>query len=250
MLGACALINASCDSGSPPVVDVVAETTIEDPDVLFTLDGDYVAPGSHRFVVEGFRRFHSSEVREEKTEAIVISDRAWINDNGEWSETAPDDPEIVDISTPGTMDFWMDFDFRAELQGMKGPEERVNGIDSQRISIRSPELAAEVLGIEEDRVKGLDEFTIWLAKDGGWPVALRLVISGGQYPFQTRSGVDDNQKLSAQDLPPDVFESYHYDFVVASERVSATASEDTYGTEMIFALSRVNDPVEEIKPPR
>jgi hypothetical protein len=205
-----------------------------------------VAPQGNQFVAEGFRRFLSGEIWSEDRQAILVGDRAWIKTNENWIEKPISDPEVQQgiESNPGTTQFWTGFLDTSQLEELKGPNERANGVDAKKITTQDGKLVRRVLGAddtEEEPWRGLEEFTVWLAEDGGWPVAMRLVVVSDEHPFQ-RSDEDDPEVQVMYEALPEVLRSYHYRLIIASQRETGvgTAGEQ-YRTEYALAISRVND---------
>ena len=252
LLAGAVLICISCGDGGPRDVTVVADTAIEDPDLFAKVEGDFVAPDRNHFTAEGFRRFQSGEILHEEEEAVLIGGEAWLNSSEGWRQGSVNDPEIQDRigSNPGTSDFWMEFLKTSQLDGLERSEEPVNGVKAEKITTRDMKRFGRLLGAEEKKLEGveLEEFTIWLAEDGGWPVAMRLIVLSEQYPFQYGGG--DDAGVAGYEIPPKVLHSFHYGFIIATEKqATSETSEERYRTEVTLALSQVNDSSISISPP-
>jgi len=128
----------------------------------------------------------------------------------------------------------------------------VNGVNAEKITTQDADHVRRILGTDEDNEDlfiAIEDFTIWLAENGSWPVAMRLVILSEQYPFQN-SREDDSQAEAPYEVPPEALESYHYGFLIATERQSDGGAEERYRTEITLAISQVNDSSIVVNPPR
>jgi hypothetical protein len=247
------LASVGCGNDQRPETVIRAETRLQDPDVRLQLEGSYAAPDSNHFFVKAFRRFLSGEVVSEERQAIVIGDRAWVETDEEWSAVPLDDPDgQVDMgSNPGSSEFWSSFLDTSALTGLEQFSERVNGINAKRVTTTDGDLVLQVLGGpgEEEPWASVEEFTVWLADDGGWPVAMRLVVLSEEYPFESGSEQQDSDEQARYDLPTEVLDDYRYASIIATERIPEGAAAQGYRTEWVVAISDVNAGGTSIQPP-
>jgi hypothetical protein len=114
-------------------------------------------------------------------ELVVIGEDAWL-DTGEGFEAySADDPDVVeDLDLcPGSPRFWADFDFLQDPGPLTGQPDTINGVDALRYSLGDAAEALKSIGFLPAELEGLtiNTFDVWVAEDGGWPVALDMDIA-------------------------------------------------------------------------
>ncbi len=118
---------------------------------------------------------------------VLIGDDAWFDDGSGLEEADADDPDVVDALDlcPGSPVFWEDFDFLSDTGGLQGLPETKNGVASLRYPLGEAFEALGSVGFLPPEVSGVtvSRFDVWLAEDGGWPVALDVDMSADSQAF-------------------------------------------------------------------
>jgi hypothetical protein len=116
-----------------------------------------------------------------KDELVVIGDDAWFDGGDGFEATTADDPDVVDDLDlcPGSPVFWEDFDFIEDPSPLPGEPDTKNGVEATRYALGEAAEALESIGFLPPDLEGLtiNTFDVWLAEDGGWPVALDMDMS-------------------------------------------------------------------------
>ncbi len=139
------------------------------------LEGAHVAPDRTQVVL----RFQDEEL-----ELRSIGDKSWVRVGTNWQEQeAPPEPSA--LLTPQTVCKDTVQDLAASLSGLKPAREKVNGVDSDHYHLDEADLGrlSELLGTSaEDELPQRFQVDLWLARDGRWPVRLRIAAteSGGE----------------------------------------------------------------------
>ncbi len=112
---------------------------------------------------------------------VVIGDDAWLDTGEGFQATTADDPDVVqDLSLcPGSPAFWEDFNFLQDPGLLNGQPDTVNGVDAIKYSLADVAGALQSVGFLPPELKGMtiDTFDVWVAQDGGWPLALDMDIT-------------------------------------------------------------------------
>jgi hypothetical protein len=148
-----------------------------DGGLVLTSEGEFEAPDRLGCTISG--SFGGTEVG--RDELVVIGDDAWLDTGGGFEATSADDASVVqDLSLcPGSAAFWQGFDFLQDPSPFPGQPETVDGVDATRYSLGNAVETLKSLGILPAELEGvtINTFDVWLAKDGGWPVALDMDIT-------------------------------------------------------------------------
>ena len=155
-----------------------AEMSVElDGGLVLTSDGEFEGPDRLGCTISG----SLSGIAVGSDELVVIGDDAWLDAGEGFQTTTADDPDVVeDLGLcPGSPAFWEGFDFIQDPSPFPGQPDTIDGVGATRYSLGK---AAEVLGsigFLPPEMEGLtiNTFDVWLAEDGGWPVALDLDFS-------------------------------------------------------------------------
>jgi hypothetical protein len=148
------------------------EVAIETEGGGFTLatEGGFAAPDAFTCSLSGsFGGIRYTE------ELVVVGEDAWLDVGDGYQATSLDDPDVeADLDLcPASEVFWEDFvDF---IDGeFEGVAETRNGVTSTRYAVGEAAQTLETLGFLLADLEGItiDVFDVWLADDGGWPVAV------------------------------------------------------------------------------
>jgi hypothetical protein len=116
-----------------------------------------------------------------KDELVVVGGDAWLDSGGGFEATTADNSDVVqDLALcPGSPHFWEGFDFIQNPGPLPGQPETINGVDATRYSLGNAVEALKSIGLLPTELEGMtiNTFDVWVAKDGGWPVALDVDIS-------------------------------------------------------------------------
>lgn len=245
LLLALATLAIGCKKGEKLTqVTLLAQTGIEDPDILLEVDGDFVSPDRNAFSSKiAFTGLTLSE------RIVVIGDGAWVKRGGDWQEVGLDDPDLQDSLelSLGHDGFWSDFDL-SDFDGIESVREEVNGVVARRISLTGEDLAllARLFDTTEEELRGLEELTLWLAEDGGWPVGMRAAFLADQSFFEDDEEEEEDGPVP-DNAPTRLLESFHYAMTFAAK---AQDDDDRFRLEFVVALSSINDGSIQVDPPQ
>jgi len=114
-------------------------------------------------------------------ELVVIGEDAWLDTGAGFEAYSADDPAVVeDLDLcPGSPRFWADFDFLQDPGPLTSQPDTINGVDALRYSLGDAAEALKSIGFLPAELEGLtiNTFDVWVAEDGGWPVALDMDIA-------------------------------------------------------------------------
>ena len=114
-------------------------------------------------------------------ELVVIGDDAWLDTGAGFEAFSADDPAVVEdlALCPGSPAFWEDFDFLQDPGPLTGQPDTINGVDAVRYSLGDVAGALKSIGFLPAELEGvtINTFDVWVAEDGGWPVALDMDIA-------------------------------------------------------------------------
>jgi hypothetical protein len=114
-------------------------------------------------------------------ELVVIGDDAWLDTGAGFEAFSADDPAVVEdlALCPGSPAFWEDFDFLQDPGPLTGEPDTINGVEATRYSLGDVAGALNSVGILPAELEGvtINTFDVWVAEDGGWPVALDMDIA-------------------------------------------------------------------------
>lgn len=140
------------------------------------LEGAFVAPDRSQTVM----RFQGEEI-----ELRVIGERSWLRVGSRWEEqAAPPGPD--DLLTPRLLCRELVQGLGPSLAAAEAQEETVNGVESVRYRLDRADLQglAGLLGYGDRELPRRFAVEVWLAREGGWPVRLRIAAAdqdeGGQ----------------------------------------------------------------------
>jgi hypothetical protein len=146
------------------------EISVEtDGSLMIASEGEFEAPDrlrcSVRTVVNG-ASFGTGTV-------VIIGPDAWLDEGDGFEAFTADDPEVVDglDLCAGSRLFWEDYDFTDNSDAMHEGPVMKNGVEAN--------VYAQALdGVEfvPSALEGLtfNDFVVWVAEDGGWPVAFEM----------------------------------------------------------------------------
>jgi hypothetical protein len=148
-----------------------------DGGLVLTSEGEFEAPDRLGCTVSG--SLDGTEVG--KDELVVIGNDAWL-DTGEGFQTSTaDDANVAqDLALcPGSAAFWEGFDFLQNPGSIPSQPDTINGVDTTRYSLGSAVEALKSIGFLPTELEGMtiSKFDVWVAEDGGWPVALDMDIT-------------------------------------------------------------------------
>jgi len=156
-----------------------AELAAEVGESGFTLniEGDFEGPDRLRCVISG--SLAGMDIG--RDELVVIGEDAWLDSGEGFEATTADDSDVVDDLDlcPGSPVFWQDFDFLKDPGSLQGEPDTKNGVDATLYALGEAAEALESIGFLPPDLEGLtiNTFDVWLAEDGGWPVALDMDMS-------------------------------------------------------------------------
>jgi hypothetical protein len=154
------------------------EMSVEvDSGLTLTMEGEFEAPDRLGCTISG--SLGGTEVGGE--ELVVIGEDAWLDTGGGFQATSADDSAVVDDLglCPGSPRFWEGFDFLQDPSTIPGQPDTINGVEATRYALGEAAEALKSLGFLPTELKGLtiNTFDVWVARDGGWPVALDMDIT-------------------------------------------------------------------------
>jgi len=145
--------------------------------LALTMEGEFEAPDRLGCTISG----SLGGIGVGRDELVVIGDDAWIDTGEGFEATSADDSEVVeDLDLcPGSPAYWEDFDFIQDPGPLPGQPDTINGVDAIRYSLGDAAGALKSIGFLPAELKGMtiNTFDVWVAEDGGWPVALNVDIS-------------------------------------------------------------------------
>jgi hypothetical protein len=113
-------------------------------------------------------------------ELVIVGDDAWLDIGEGFEATTADDSDVVqDLALcPGSPTFWEDFEFIQDPGALRGQPDTINGVDALRYSLGNAAEALESIGFLPADLEGMtiNTFDVWVAEDGGWPVAFDVDI--------------------------------------------------------------------------
>ncbi len=127
------------------------------------------------------------------SEMIIIGDDAWIDSGDGFQSTSADDFDVVDDLDlcPGSPLFWEDYDVYFDPTMLQGLPDTKNGVVATRYPIGEVFQALAPLGFLPPEAEGvsINVFDVWLATDGGWPVAMNMDMSANAETFAGEFGL-------------------------------------------------------------
>jgi hypothetical protein len=145
--------------------------------LALTMEGEFEAPDRLGCTISG----SLGGIDVGGDELVVIGDDAWLDTGGGFQAYSADDPDVVeDLDLcPGSAAFWEDFDFLQDPGPLHGQPDTINGVDAIRYSLGDAAEALKSIGFLPAELEGLtiNTFDVWVAEDGGWPVALDMDIA-------------------------------------------------------------------------
>jgi len=148
-----------------------------DGGLVLTSEGEFEAPDRLGCTISG--SLDGAAVG--KDELVVIGDDAWLDSGEGFDAYSADDADVVqDLSLcPGSATFWEGFDFLQEPGALRGQPDTMNGVDSTRYSLGEAVETLKSIGFLPTELEGMtiNTFDVWVAEDGGWPVALDMDIT-------------------------------------------------------------------------
>lgn len=132
------------------------------------LDGAFIAPDRSSVVLK---------TKNEELEVRTIGDRSWLRIGSLWQEQASPGNDVV--LSPRSICDNIAGGLAPALEGIEPQEETVNGIESRRYHLDKANLEDLVTLFPAAAGEVPQQFSgdVWLAKDGNWPVRLRLMAA-------------------------------------------------------------------------
>jgi hypothetical protein len=154
-----------------------AEISVEvDSGLVLSSEGEFEAPDRLGCTVSA----SLGGVSVGNDELVVVGDDAWLDIGEGFEATTADDSDVVqDVDLcPGSPTFWEDFEFIQEPGALRGQPDTINGVDALRYSLGNAVEALKSIGFLPIELEGMtiNTFDVWVAEDGGWPVALDVDI--------------------------------------------------------------------------
>jgi hypothetical protein len=155
-----------------------SEMAVEvDGGLTLTMEGEFEAPDRLGCTISG--SLSGTEVGEDNL--VVIGEDAWLDTGGGFEATSADDSAVVDDLglCPGSPRFWAGFDFLQDPSTIPGQPDTMNGVNATRYALGEAAEALKSLGFLPAELEGMtiNTFDVWVAEDGGWPVALDMDIT-------------------------------------------------------------------------
>ncbi len=183
-------------------------------DFVITSEGDFEAPNRLTCVI-GTDVFRQAVTF---AELVVTGNDAWMKADDTWTvvQGGASDPSVVENlkQCPGSPLFWEAVKVPNDLSGVQGQVETVNGVQAVRLSLENLVTGLPILGVGVPGLEGVTiyNFDMWLARDGGWVVAMEYDIGlpsessgGGGEEMRIRMRVDvtrPNDPLIKVEPPP------------------------------------------------
>lgn len=148
------------------------EVSVEaDGEFAVASEGEFEAPDRLRCLIIT----SLGDLAEFEENLVVIGDDAWMHTGEEFQATGPDDAEILDNLDlcPGSPVFWEGFAL-SDLTPLVGEPEMVNDVAAVRYRLDEAADNLRRIGFLPPEAEGMtvNAFDVWLAEDGGWPVAV------------------------------------------------------------------------------
>lgn len=132
-------------------------------------------------------------------QTVMIGDQAWISEGDGWRATTVSDSEVMDSLDvcAGAPHFWDDFN-TSDFQELEGQLGEISGVAASRFDLT--DIPDDFFGSEftpkEWKDAAMEEFVLWLAVDGGWPVSLsaRFVATAAELDLAAL-GIEGEQEL-------------------------------------------------------
>ena len=148
-----------------------------DGGLALTMEGEFEAPDRLGCKISG----SLGGIDVGGDELVVIGDDAWLDTGAGFEAFSADDPAVVEdlALCPGSPAFWEDFDFLQDPGPLTGQPDTINGVDAVRYSLGDVAGALKSIGFLPAELEGvtINTFDVWVAEDGGWPVALDMDIA-------------------------------------------------------------------------
>jgi hypothetical protein len=148
-----------------------------DGGLTLTMGGEFEAPDRLGCTISG--SLGGAAVGSD--ELVVVGNDAWLDTGEGFQTTTADDPNVVEdlALCPGSPRFWEGFDFLQNPGPIPGQPDTKNGVDTTRYSLGNAVEALKAIGFLPPELEGMtiSTFDVWVAKDGGWPVALDMDIT-------------------------------------------------------------------------
>jgi hypothetical protein len=154
------------------------EISVEaDGGLVLSSEGEFEAPDRMGCTVSAsLSGFNVSE-----DELVVVGDDAWLDTGEGFQATTADDSDVLqDLGLcPGSPTFWQDFTFIQDPGALSGEPDTKNGVDALRYSLGNAAAALESIGFLPSELEGvtINTFDVWVAEDGGWPLAIDVDIT-------------------------------------------------------------------------
>ena len=150
-------------------------------------------------------------------EIVVIGNDAWINTEDGWRATTTSDTSVADVldTCAGSPTFWEDFGF-FDLGTNKGQSEEINGVPAVRYDLGEALESLATLGFAPSEFESttVEQFVVWLAEEGKWPVAVSMRFLGDAAAFElSEIGLEEGQQL-AMELTVDITDANNPDIRV------------------------------------
>ena len=137
-------------------------------------------------------------------QTVIIGGQAWINEGDGWKATTLSDSVVIDSLDVcvGAPHFWDDFN-TSDFQELEGQPGEINGVAAIRFElgdIPDDSIASEFTPNNWGNAN-IEEFALWLAVDGGWPVSLsaRFVATPAELALAD-FGMESGQELVVEML--------------------------------------------------
>jgi len=155
-----------------------SEMAVEvDGGLTLTMEGEFEAPDRLGCTISG--SLSGTKVGEDNL--VVIGEDAWVDTGTGFQATSADDSAVVnDLDLcPGSPRFWAGFDFLQDPSSIPGQPDTMNGVDATRYALGEAAAALKSIGFLPAELEGMtiNTFDVWVAEDGGWPVALDMDIT-------------------------------------------------------------------------
>jgi hypothetical protein len=160
-----------------------------DGGLVLSSEGEFEAPDRMGCTVSAsLSGFNVSE-----DELVVVGDDAWLDTGEGFQATTADDSDVMqDLNLcPGSPTFWEDFTFIQDPGALSGEPDTKNGVDALRYSLANAAAALESIGFLPSELEGvtINTFDVWLAEDGGWPLAIDVDITADAQAASDMFGV-------------------------------------------------------------
>ena len=135
-------------------------------------------------------------------EIVAIGSQVWINEGDGWEASTFSYVEVTDLLDVcvGAPDFWDSFGL-AELVALEGESGEIDGVPATRIDLSGQWEDALTSGFSPGvwEEADVEEFVLWMAEDGGWPVSFSAKFAGSAKTFgMSELGLDDDAELTVE----------------------------------------------------